>query len=436
MRDIALYYPYIHIRDDAWLKAAALYWPKIARLTPSGYPRYDSEAARRLSGELGFIVNIEPRPYTRSVADEFIEFIRHNRKALQAKYSVPQAVESEDPFIPYRGVERTIVDALAQGLPLPQPKRTHLSPDCDGRLERPPHPFDGNPNIGWIHVEKLTARLANELVRSRLGVLVGNRPDFRGEPEWAVVAPGIAAVYTAALADRVASWNDLSVVTDRQGAHGILNGWDIETLARLLLSEDREDESSLDTDEVGALYAAVAIKTVVPARIDDIPVDRIIRARRELAPEFDAFRDHLSLLADRLTELGQIKDPSILQARLELMVERDLRRPTQELEDKLRQLGLEPAQAVLGLKSLELPAAAAAAASAIALPPGVSQAGLVAARLIASSVQSRAQRRQILATSPAGYLLGLEKELTPGGIIERLRRTFRSARKRTRRHRS
>ena len=26
MTDIALYYPYIHIRDDRWLKAAALYW--------------------------------------------------------------------------------------------------------------------------------------------------------------------------------------------------------------------------------------------------------------------------------------------------------------------------------------------------------------------------------------------------------------------------
>jgi hypothetical protein len=34
VRKIALYYPYIHIRDDNWLKAAALYWPRIARLAP------------------------------------------------------------------------------------------------------------------------------------------------------------------------------------------------------------------------------------------------------------------------------------------------------------------------------------------------------------------------------------------------------------------
>lgn len=30
MPDIALYYPYTHVRDDAWLKAAALYLPKLA----------------------------------------------------------------------------------------------------------------------------------------------------------------------------------------------------------------------------------------------------------------------------------------------------------------------------------------------------------------------------------------------------------------------
>jgi hypothetical protein len=33
----------------------------------------------------------------------------------------------------------------------------------------------------------------------------------------------------------------------------------------------------------------------------------------------------------------------------------------------------------------------------------------------------------MLRSSPAGYLLGLEKELTPDGVIERLRRTVRRA---------
>lgn len=176
------------------------------------------------------------------------------------------------------------------------------------------------------------------------------------------------------------------------------------------------------------MCAAVAIRTVIPAGISDIPVEKIIKTRQKLSVEFDVFRDYLNSLADRLDEIGRIRDPSVLQARLELLVERDLRRPTSELERNLRLLGLEPAQAVLGLKSLELPAAAATVASAAAIPLGVTQAGLVAARLITSGVETRARRRNMLQGGPAGYLLGLQRQLTPGGVIERMRRMFLRAR--------
>lgn len=421
MRDIALYYPYIHIRDDAWLKAAALYWPKIARLTPRDYPRHDSETARKLSGELGFIVNIEPKNYTRKPAQEFTEFIRGNRGALQRRYILPRRLTLEDNYVPTRSI---VIDALANGLQLPQPDYAAVGPGYAPSLDPPPHAHDGNPNLGWIHIEKMNYDLVNELEGSRLGI--------RADSDWIVVAPALASVYTAALAEEVANSNDLAVVTDRPSAYGILNGWDTETLAQALLGDDPKDEPALKAEEIGALYAAVAIKTVIPAGIADIPVEKIIKARRSLAQEFDTFRDHLNTLTDRLAELGQIKDPSVLQARLELMIDRDLRRPAGDLEQKLRQLGFEPEQAVLGMKSLELPAAAAAAASALALPPGAGQAGMVAARLIATAARSRAQRRQMLRSTPAGYLLSLEKQLTPGGIIERLRRTLLRTRNNTR----
>ncbi|MEE4544064.1 hypothetical protein V2S66_19060 [Streptomyces sp. V4-01] len=34
-RTYGLYYPLFHVRDDGWLKAMALYWPKITRMVPS-----------------------------------------------------------------------------------------------------------------------------------------------------------------------------------------------------------------------------------------------------------------------------------------------------------------------------------------------------------------------------------------------------------------
>lgn len=46
MQQPALYFPYVHIRDDEWLKAAALYWPSVRRLVPHGYAKRDSATAR------------------------------------------------------------------------------------------------------------------------------------------------------------------------------------------------------------------------------------------------------------------------------------------------------------------------------------------------------------------------------------------------------
>jgi hypothetical protein len=270
-----------------------------------------------------------------------------------------------------------------------------------------------------------TRDLRDQLFRTGLGRPAG--------AEWVVIAPDLAALYIAALAERVAAANDLAVVTDKPDAHGILGGWDVRTTAQALIGRSNPSEPAHGTDQVSAMYAAVAIQAVLPARIGDVPVDKIIEARRKLATEFNSFHEHLNSISDRLTELGPIQDPSVLQARLELMVGRDLRRPTEDLEEKLRQLHLEPARAVLGLKSLALPAAVAAAASAAAIPAGtaipvgVAEGGLVAALFISTTLDARAKKRQTMKSSPAGYLLGLQNRLTPKGVVERLRQTMSRA---------
>jgi len=42
----ALYYPFIHFKDDRWLKLSALYWDRIGRIVPSAYRTEDSETVR------------------------------------------------------------------------------------------------------------------------------------------------------------------------------------------------------------------------------------------------------------------------------------------------------------------------------------------------------------------------------------------------------
>jgi hypothetical protein len=48
MNDIALYYPYVDFRDEAWLKAVVLHWPKLALIDAGGREwRPESDTVRR-----------------------------------------------------------------------------------------------------------------------------------------------------------------------------------------------------------------------------------------------------------------------------------------------------------------------------------------------------------------------------------------------------
>ena len=357
MPDIALYYPYTHIRDQAWLKAVALYLPKLALIAPPGYPLRLSREAEVLRDELGFLVNVDPERRTGAVAAEFLELISRDADALTARFAWP-------PEFPADLYE--IVGIRGDGCWAP------------GRRHR-----DDAAQVEWIHFGKVSPELTDTLVSLRLGV---PNPDRT----WLALNSQLGAVYLSALADQIAQANDIPVITDQPQAYGALNGWDASTLARILLRDDDDAPApGRPAGEVSALYAALAIQAVVPQGLADVPVEKIVQARRILTAEFDAFTTHLDTLADQFATLAHVEDPEILHARLQVLLDRDLRQPMAQLERGLRQVSLEPGRAVLGMKTLELPAVAAAAATGAGLPVAAGQAGLIAAQFIASSIQAR-----------------------------------------------
>lgn len=63
----ALYYPWINFRSDNWIKLAALYWNRIGRIVPRGYPTHDSRTVRALDSALGLIANLHPEEASRRV---------------------------------------------------------------------------------------------------------------------------------------------------------------------------------------------------------------------------------------------------------------------------------------------------------------------------------------------------------------------------------
>lgn len=391
MPDIALYYPYTHIRYQGWLKAAALYLPKLALMAPPGYPRRMSNIAQTLSQELDFLVDVDPTPRSYDVASDFLRLINDHQAALRDRYAWPRELPQE-----------LYASVAADG------------PACTGQI------FPGvDDRVEWIHLGKVPYDLTESFLETGLGVQSDDRM-------WLALHPRLGAVYLSALADRVARVNDMPAVTDQATSYGTLNGWSIETLAQVLLDEPMSISAPRSGEQVAALYAAIAIETVVPDHIEQLPIAKIIEARRRLAPQFDAFCFHLDSMNSQFAELAAIEDPAILRARLEVLVNRDLRRPTAELEKGLRQLGLEPARAVLGMTSMQLPAVATAAISGLGVPVVAAEAGAVAAQFLTASVHARhaAEERR---GGAAGYLLGLRRELSPCGAMERLRRTFRRA---------
>jgi hypothetical protein len=70
----ALYFPYIHLTDEPWLKVAALYYDSISRIVPFGYEPHDSEFVGKLKTQGQFIRDLNPINETLLIQDEFLAF--------------------------------------------------------------------------------------------------------------------------------------------------------------------------------------------------------------------------------------------------------------------------------------------------------------------------------------------------------------------------
>ncbi|MFG3423417.1 DUF6236 family protein [Micromonospora sp. NPDC048063] len=382
MSDIGLYYPYFHVQDDTWLKAAALYLPQVARVRPPDYPVRDSETASVLRAELDFLLDVDPYPQAASMAREFGDFVQQDAQAL-GRYLVPD----------YLGA---------------------------GGSGHDPWLWDES-RFAWIHASQLGDDEALiRLLRDR-GLATKSRFDpLTGlcDGPWVGMHPRLVAVYSCSLAQRIARANQLLPVTHDPRLFALPEDWTVQELGAALVNTRPPGASSSASS---VLYACLALRSVLPAGLEQVSAQDIVRARRTLAVEFDAFRAHLTGLGDEFAQLDGIEDPEILRARLAAMVEADVGSSVRELERGLRALGLEPVRAIFGLKSLELPAVAALAAHALNLSPVIGAGGMLAVQAftaVREAHRSAGERR----TSAAGYLLGLRAELDPPGALERARR--------------
>lgn len=392
---VGLYHPYIHFRDDAWMKLAALYWPAMARMVPDGYPTRDSQTIRALRDDLDFVQDLEPDEAAHDAGRLFLELLQTHGEQIGQALAVAPAVAAQ-PGAP---------DELA-------------------------------PALGFVHEQELSHALEEELLDLGLAVagsdviphlLPENRRASIDRGSWLVLDARLAAVYMCVLTDELAQLNHLSPVTDQPVAHAAVNGWTAQAVADILLGTnltgvtDRPSQPERHT----TLVAQLALELVMPRDIGEIPVRTVTRFRTRHGDELRAFQAAVAAAADELAVLGDDIDEAVLDRYANGVVDRHFAAPKRDLEAALKANRMETVLTTLNVQT-SLPILAGGALGFTVAPTlGVAVAAVVGLGSVSAQTRkSRAAAREEGAA--VNYLLSLEKDLRPAGAIRRALASLRT----------
>src|SRR5262249_48157769 len=109
---VGLYYPYVHFSNKTWLKAAALYWPKMARIVPEGYPVNDDSITQALIDELDFVIDLSPDSAKAAASNMVSEALNAAPVRFGYQYKVPSDVLRKEHPRPYRLIFDNWADEL------------------------------------------------------------------------------------------------------------------------------------------------------------------------------------------------------------------------------------------------------------------------------------------------------------------------------------
>jgi hypothetical protein len=390
----ALYYPFIHFKDDNWLKLSALYWDDISRVVPEKYQPEDSETVRALKG---YVKVLRPTDATPEVGLLFGSFLESHTKPLRARYAVEDRDRAGWTEVP----------------PAQRPPRAGGSSGTD-------------PRLGYVFFEKINPTILQNLVDA--GVALRDPVDSR----WIGMHPKIANVYMMALADQLAGEKGLYPVTDDALDHVAVGGWTVERLAGALLDDMHLPNAKRSDAELEMIAASVAIEMVIPRRIDEVTPEQILKFRQSHLAGRGAFQAYLSGFLRAREWLREIGDRDELAHRLNNEYEKELVPKLDELRGKLNGVGIDTVSSVLSMQittPVVFGKAAALLGVATAANPVVVAAGGALGLGLAVFKVYRDRRKATeagLKSSEASYLMRLERDLAPKTVLERIGRRFRS----------
>jgi hypothetical protein len=380
-----LYFPYVHVRDDEWLKVAALYWPSVRRLVPSGYSKHDSPTAR-IFVDAELLLDEDPGPLLDSVGWDLTAVLSQNVERLRQDYSIKRAIAT------YSG------QSWAEGA---------TGSDM--------------PALGWIHATKFPPNVVNLLSESGLAQhgRTATPSGDPGEPEdWIGLHPALAGAYMTALAGRLSTGGAFQPLTDQADLKVATPSSDVRAALSLLLGARRPEA---DQGSAGVeTYILLALQQARPKNLENIPAEKIVQIRKDLDGELNSFRIYVSSMRHELSELATIPNE---RRRLESFanhVQQTIEKPLRELEKGLRLHKMETTRSLLLTSSFAPPAAIGAALGAA--PPAAATAAGVAAAIGGAWWQVSSIRAKAKTDSPVGYLLDVRDHLTPKTLASRARK--------------
>jgi Family of unknown function (DUF6236) len=372
-----LYYPFMRIRSASWLKASALYWDTMRRFRPRNYSPRDSLVSSQLA-DAGFLQYISPEPYVEEVSYDLQRFIGEYADVLRRQFGISAAL--------------------------------------DDRRTRPVWGFDA-PNgsdkrLGWIHSRKMGFGFASFLESEGLGV-VGRGNDL----DWVGLHPTLAAAYMLALVGECAEHEQLEPTTDSPDQL-LSPAYGVESAIRLLTS-GVIDPRSADLRHDMAGFAMLAMEYALPKNINEVSVDQLLATKHSLREELAQFREFVAAQRQELERLASIQDPAIYAEAFTHHVRSQVAEPLKQLEHGLKLCGLETVRSVFTMQSFAPPALAVGASEMLHLPPVAATASGISAVIGTAWWQYADARRQQIANSPVGYLLSVNRRLSPRTIVGR-----------------
>ena len=372
----ALYYPHINLTNKNWVKHALLFWDKISRIVPSSVEPADNDDITSIKYHTGFIQDYHPEKYDTS--DTFNQFGEQLKHILES-----------DHFFHDRYFDR-------------ERHGRHYMRDFH---ERQSFYSEMVKSTGtYIHVMKIDHRLKDYLFD--IGIAIPGENEWEN---WIKIDNEIGLLYMTYLAKTISKKKSFPIVTDVEQSF---------SAAIQFESKINSDYNSQFEYRLGNLL----IETVVPKKINDVPLEKIIDIRENYSNERSAFFNEVSNLTNSIPDIDNVSalaDALNLHSKLILT-------ETKQLEKLYNTHKVETVNKFL---SISIPTTAASLSEFV---PDFAKPLVVAGGIIfglISSANSVKKEKLELKANPKSYLLNLKSELSGSNMFSKINDNIKGIRK-------